>query len=161
MVAGDRAGARGANAWALDSAAKLVASDRTVTDWRTDCLLPARWMQIALSDKPAARQQIAAFDRDFRNPSTKPTSEERFAWIAVDMLDGANWRAAGDPSKARVSFTRAASRLPAGTPTDARLLAVANYLKRSENISGLPATAPATAGPVRYDVGALLGIRKE
>jgi len=161
MVAGDRAGARGANAWALDSAAKLVASDRTVTDWRTDCLLPARWMQIALSDKPAARQQIAAFDRDFRNPSTKPTSEERFAWIAVDMLDGANWRAAGDPSKARVSFTRAASRLPAGTPTDARLLAVANYLKRSENISGLPATAPATAGPVRYDVGALLGTRKE
>ena len=161
MMSGDRAGAREANAWALESATKLVASDRTVTDWRNDCLLPARWMQIALSDRIATRQRIAAFDGDFKGPSAKPTEEERFAWIAVDMLEGANWRALGDQSKARVSFTRAASRLPAGTPTDARLLAVATYLKHSEGISGLPAAAPATAGPVRYDVGALLGIRKE
>ncbi len=160
MIKGDRSAARTTNAWALDSAAKLVALDRTVTDWRTDCLLPARWMQIALSDNATARQQIAAFDRDFRGPAAKPTSEERFAWIAVDMLDGANSRAAGEQSKGRASFVRAASRLPAGKPTDARLLAVATYLKRFEKVPGLPAIAPATASPVRYDVGALLGSRK-
>lgn len=161
MLAGDRAGAREANVWALDSAVRLVSLDRTVADWRTDCLLPARWMQIALSDSAASRQQIAAFEREFTwNPAGKPTEEERFAWIAVDMLDGANWRAAGQQAKARASFTRAAGRLPAGTPTDARLLAVATYLNRFEKVSGLPAMAPATAGPVRYDVGALLGSRK-
>jgi hypothetical protein len=160
MLSGDRAQARTTNEWALGQAARLVVADATVPEWRTDCLMPARWMQIALSNGPIARQQIAAFDRDFKNPAAKPTEEERFAWIAVDMLDGANWRSAGEPSKAQASFVRAASRLPTGTPTDARLLAVANYLNRFEKISGLPAAAPATAGPVRYDVGALLGIRK-
>jgi len=36
-------------------------------------------------------------------------------------------------------------------------LAVASYLNRSGNVSGLPQIAPAMAGRVRYDVGALLG----
>jgi tetratricopeptide (TPR) repeat protein len=162
MMAGDRAGAREVNAWALENATRLVARDRTVTDWRTDCLLPARWMQIALSDGATARQQIAAFNSEFDwNPTGKPTPEERFAWIAVDMLDGANWRATGQHSKARTSFTRAAGRFPTANLTDARLLAVASYLSRSEKVSGLPQVAPTLAGRVRYDVGALLGSRKE
>jgi tetratricopeptide (TPR) repeat protein len=160
MMSGDRAGARELNASALDSAAKLVALDRTFADWRTDCLLPARWMQIALSDGPVVRQRIAAFNRDFKSPAAKPTEDERFAWIAVDLLDGVNWRAAGQQSKAQASFARAAERLPQGTPTDARLLAVATYLNRFEKISGLPVIAPATAGPVRYNLGALLDNRK-
>jgi hypothetical protein len=117
-------------------------------------------MQIALSDDTLVRQQIAAFDRDFKNLAAKPTEEERFAWIAVDLLNGVNWRAAGQQAKAQASFTRAADRLPAGTPTDARLLAVATYLNRFEKIPGLPANAPATASSVRYNLGALLGNRK-
>jgi len=161
LISGNRPEARAANVWALDNAKKLVASDRTVTDWRTDGLLPARWLQIALSDPAVARGQIAAFNSDFRSPGTKPTEEERFAWVAVDMLDGSNWRSVGNQSKAQLSFARASSRLPTGTPTDARLLAAAKYLSRFEKVSGLPAAAPATASPVRYDVGALLGTRKE
>lgn len=160
MMAGDRAGAREANAWALDSAARLVSLDRTVTDWRTDCLLPARWMQIALSgdDESATRREITAFARDFTwNRTGKATEDERFAWIMVDVLDGIQWRSLGDRVRAQASFARAAERFPATDLTDARLLAVASYLKRSEKISGLPQIAPAMAGRVRYDVGALLG----
>ena len=120
IMNGDRAEARTVNDWALDRATKLVAADATVPEWRTDCLMPARWMQVAMSrgagDSAAASRQIAAFDRDFTwKPANKPTDEERFAWIAVDMLGGANWRAAGQQSKAHASFARAAGRLPAGT----------------------------------------------
>jgi tetratricopeptide (TPR) repeat protein len=160
MIAGDRAGARKANAWALDSAAKLVSLDHTVTDWRTDCLLPARWMQIAIngSDDATAGEKIAAFGRDFTwNRTGKATEDERFAWIMVDVLDGIHWRSLGDRIRAQASFARAAARYPANGLTDARLLAVASYLNRSEKISGLPQIAPAMAGRVRYDVGALLG----
>lgn len=161
MMAGDLTGARAANALALDSATALVALDRTVTDWRTDCLLPARWMQIALGDGgAAARDRIAGFGRDFAWDGAKATEEERFAWVMVDLLDGAHWRSNGDPSRARASFARAAGRLPDGAITDARLLAVAAYLRRFHGTSGLPAVAPAAAGRVRYDVGALLGNRK-
>jgi hypothetical protein len=162
MMSGDRAEAREANAWALDNASKLVAVDRTVADWRTDCLLPARWMQIALSqaDGAAAPQEIASFGRDFSWNAAKPSGEERFAWIMVDMLDGAHWRSAGDAARAHSSFARAAARLPIGAIDDARLLAVAAYLKSYRLSSGLPATASASASPVRYDVGALLGNRK-
>ena len=160
MIAGDRAGARKANAWALDSAAKLVSLDHTVTDWRTDCLLPARWMQIAINggDDATAGEKIAAFGRDFTwNRTGKATEDERFAWIMVDVLDGIHWRSLGDRIRAQASFARAAARYPANGLTDARLLAVASYLNRSEKISGLPQIAPAMAGRVRYDVGALLG----
>ena len=157
MIAGDHAAAREANSWALDKAAKLVMLDRTVADWRTDCLLPARWMQIALSNGAAARQQIAAFDREFVwDRAGRASEEERFAWIMVDLLDGAQWRSAGEQAKAEASFARAAVRVPAANLTDARLLAVASYLNRS-GTPGLPRIAPAMAGRVRYNVGALLG----
>jgi tetratricopeptide (TPR) repeat protein len=162
MMTGDWSGARSVNAWALGSAAKLVATDRTVTDWRDDCLLPARWMQIALSgnDAQATRRLTAAFGRDFRwDPKGKATEDERFAWIMVDLLDGLQWRSLGDVAKAEASFARAAGRFPSDSLTDARLLAVSTYLRRFQQSSGLPQVAPAMAGRVQYDVGALLSAR--
>ena len=159
MMTGNWPAARETNAWALGSAAKLVATDRTVADWRNDCLLPARWMQIALSGKDArtVRQLTAAFDQDFSWDSNgKATEDERFAWIMVDVLDGLHWRSIGDIARARDSFARAVGRFPSDKPTDARLLAVAGYLRRFQHTSGLPQVAPATAGRVQYDVGALL-----
>lgn len=161
IMAGDWQGARQANAWALDSASKLVALDRTVANWRTDCLLPARWMQIAISDGTrslsASRSLVANFESDFAwSKDGKASEDERFAWIMVDVLDGMHWRSAGEPARAQASFARAAGRLPSGGVTDARLLAVAAYLNRIQRISGLPQVAPAMAGRVRYDVGALL-----
>ena len=156
--------AKEANDWALESASKLVSLDRTVTNWRTDCLLPARWMQIAISDgmrnSIAARKQVESFERDFTwSSNAKASEDERFAWIMVDVLDGMHWRSIGDRTKAQASFTRAAARLPSSGLTDARLLAVAQYLNRYQHLTGLPQVAPAMAGRVRYDVGALL-IRK-
>lgn len=161
IIAREWAEARQANRWALDNATKLVRLDSTVTNWRTDCLLPARWMQIAISsgakDQPAVRQQIAQFDRNFSwDPAGKASEEERFAWVMVDVLEGVHWRSAGENSKARESFARAASRLPTDHLNDPRLLAVASYLNRNQGIAGLPQVAPATASRVRYDVGALL-----
>ncbi|HJR83647.1 MAG TPA: toll/interleukin-1 receptor domain-containing protein [Sphingomicrobium sp.] len=163
MMTGNLSAAREANAWALGSAAKLVATDRTVADWRNDCLLPARWMQIALSGKDArtARQLTAAFDQDFIWDSKgKATEDERFAWIMVDVLDGLHWRSIGEIAKAQASFARAVGRFPSDKPTDARLLAVAGYLRRFQHTSGLPEVAPATAGRVQYDVGALLSAKR-
>lgn len=162
MVAGDWAGARQVNAWALESAAKLVALDRTVTDWRTDCLLPARWMQIALSKDPAAaRKLIAGFNQDFTwDTKGKTTADERFAWVMVDVLDGIQWRSIGNLANARASFARAGSRSSGANRPDARLLAVTAYLDRYQSVSGLPQVAPAMASRVRYDVGALLNSQR-
>lgn len=162
MMTGNWTAARETNAWALGSAVKLVATDRTVTDWRSDCLLPARWMQIALSgrDARAARQLTAAFDEDFTwDPKGKASEDERFAWIMVDVLDGLHWRALGEIAKAQASFARAAGRFPSDKLTDARLLAVAGYLRRFQHTSGLPQVAPAMARRVQYDVGALLSTK--
>jgi len=162
MMNGDLAAARETNAWALDSAVKLVAADHTVADWRTDCLLPARWMQVALSkDFGATRSLIAAFNRDFVwDTKGKVTADERFAWVMVDVLDGLYWRSVGNASNARSSFARAGSRASAANLSDARLLAVAAYLNRNQHISGLPQVAPAMASRVRYDVGALLNSQR-
>jgi hypothetical protein len=162
MMNGELAAARETNAWALDSAVKLVAADHTVADWRTDCLLPARWMQVALSkDFGATRSLIAAFNRDFVWDTTgKVTADERFAWVMVDVLDGLYWRSVGNASNARSSFARAGSRASAANLSDARLLAVAAYLNRNQHISGLPQVAPAMASRVRYDVGALLNSQR-
>ena len=162
MMNGELAAARETNAWALDSAVKLVAADHTVADWRTDCLLPARWMQVALSkDFGATRSLIAAFNRDFVwDTKGKVTADERFAWVMVDVLDGLYWRSVGNASNARSSFARAGSRASAANLSDARLLAVAAYLNRNQHISGLPQVAPAMASRVRYDVGALLNSQR-
>ena len=162
MMNGDLSAARETNAWALDSAVKLVAADHTVADWRTDCLLPARWMQVALSkDFGATRSLIAAFNRDFVWDTTgKVTADERFAWVMVDVLDGLYWRSVGNASNARSSFARAGSRASAANLSDSRLLAVAAYLNRNQHISGLPQVAPAMASRVRYDVGALLNSQR-
>ena len=162
MMNGDLSAARETNAWALDSAVKLVAADHTVADWRTDCLLPARWMQVALSkDFGATRSLIAAFNRDFVwDTKGKVTADERFAWVMVDVLDGLYWRSVGNASNARSSFARAGSRASAANLSDSRLLAVAAYLNRNQHISGLPQVAPAMASRVRYDVGALLNSQR-
>lgn len=161
MMTGDWAGAEDANSLALANARKLVATDRTVAEWKTDCLLPARWMEIAIrvadGQSSAARDLITQFRRDFRwNEATK-SADERFAWVMVETLDGIGRRAAGDEPGARASFQRAALHLPKSDGLmDARLLGAARYLQRTAKITGLPASAPAMAGRVQYNVGALL-----
>jgi hypothetical protein len=161
MMTGDWAGAGQANSLALANAQRLVAVDHTVPEWRTDCLLPARWMEIAISvadgHRTAARGLIARFRQDFSwNDATK-SADERFAWVMVETLDGIGRRAAGDEAGARANFQRAAFYLPKnGGLMDARLFGAARYLQRTTRVTGLPASAPAMAGRVQYNVGALL-----
>ena len=161
MMAGEWPGARDVNALALDGARKLVAVDKTVPEWRTDCLLPARWMEIAImvadGHQSAARNLIATFRQDFRWDEATKSADERFAWVMVDTLDGIVHRAAGDEVGARASFQRAALHLPKSDRLlDARLLGAARYLQQTTRVTGLPASAPAMAGRVQYNVGALL-----
>jgi len=161
MMAGDWSAAREANALALENAQRLVATDGSVLEWRTDCLLPARWMEIAVAvaagRREAAQGLIARFRKDFTwNGGTK-SADERFAWIMIDMLDGMELRAAGNEPAARARLQQAAQYLPAEPRLmDARLMGAAKYLQRTTRETGLPASAPADAGRVRYDVGAFL-----
>lgn len=75
----------------------------------------------------------------------------------VETLDGIGRRAAGDEAGARANFQRAAFYLPKnGGLMDARLFGAARYLQRTTRVTGLPASAPAMAGRVQYNVGALL-----
>jgi hypothetical protein len=63
----------------------------------------------------------------------------------------------GTKDGARASFQRAALFLPKGNGImDARLLGAARYLQQTTRVTGLPASAPAMAGRVQYNVGALL-----
>lgn len=161
MMSGDWANAWTANQWALDNAQRLVAADHTVAEWRTDCLLPARWMQIAIRNvedaQASTRDLIDSFKREFIWDAQSKSADERFAWIMVEVLDGMERRMSGDEVAARASLRRAALSLPEnGGLLDARLLGAARYLQRSAKVSGLPVTAPALAGRVRYNVGALL-----
>ena len=78
----------------------------------------------------------------------------------VETLDGIGRRAAGDRTGARASFQRAALYLPRKDGLfDARLLGAARYLQKTTTVTGLPASAPAMAGRVQYNVGALLSTR--
>ena len=164
MIAGDWPGARQANVLALKNAQRLVAIDRTVPEWRTDCLIPARWMEIAIAvaDKRAgARDLVERFRKDFTWNAASKSADERFAWIMVETLEGVERRSRGDEAGARVSFQRAALYLPQEPSLmDARLLGVAKYLRRTSTVTGQPASAPAMAGPVQYNVGALLPAKR-
>ena len=155
MMAGDWSAAREANALALENARRLVATDGAVLEWRTDCLLPARWMEIAVAvaagRREAAQGLIARFRKDFTwNGGTK-SADERFAWIMIDMLDGMELRAAGNEPAARARLQQAAQYLPAEPRLmDARLMGAAKYLQRTTRETGLPASAPADAGRNAY-----------
>jgi hypothetical protein len=161
MMTGDWAGAQHANSLALTNARKLVAVDQTVPEWRTDCLLPARWMEIAIrvaaGQRAAASGLIATFRQDFRWNDATRSADERFAWVMVETLDGIVRRASGDPVSANASFQRAVLYLPKSNGLmDARLVGAARYLQKTTRVTGLPASAPAMAGRVQYNVGALL-----
>ncbi len=135
MMSSDWAEAGKSNALALDQARQLAAKDASVPEWRTDCLMPARWMEIAIAehakDHARARQMIAQFESDFPAGKGPPTDEERFARIMAYALSGANWRALGDSIRSKANYARAAALVPATGVTDLRLAAAGDYLRPS------------------------------
>jgi tetratricopeptide (TPR) repeat protein len=155
MISSDWAGARKSNLLALDQARQLVAKDAGVTEWRSDCLMPARWMEIAIAgaarDHALARQKIAEFERDFPVGDGPKTDEERFAWIMAYALEGSNWRSLGETARSKASFAQAAALVPATGVTDLRLAAAGDYLRRSSGRLVLSSGQGAT----RYNLGLL------
>ncbi|KRA84457.1 toll/interleukin-1 receptor domain-containing protein [Altererythrobacter sp. Root672] len=142
MMLADWRGAKGTNQWALQQAQQLLSTDASVMEWRSDCLMPARWREIAiaqaLGDRAAARDKITAFERDFRVGTNPQSDEERLARVMVHLLSGANWSSSGNRARASADFTRARDLISGTTITDSRMIAAATYLKDKSELSALP-----------------------
>ncbi|MBO9518207.1 MAG: toll/interleukin-1 receptor domain-containing protein [Porphyrobacter sp.] len=142
MMLADWPDAGKTNQWALQQARQLVSTDASVMEWRADCLMPARWREIAivqaLGDRAAAREKITAFQRDFRVNTNPQSDEERLARVMVHLLSGANWSASGNKALASADFARARDLIASTRITDSRMIAAASYLKDKSGLSALP-----------------------
>jgi tetratricopeptide (TPR) repeat protein len=129
MISGGWREAREENARAVESAGRLASTNRSIVNWRSECLIPARWMQIAieraLEGDRAMRGEVDRFARDFPEPAVIKDDDERFARAAVLLISGLSRRSLGETTQARADFDHAARLLPApGAPVDARMAAL-------------------------------------
>jgi tetratricopeptide (TPR) repeat protein len=142
MMMANWSGARETNQWALRQAQQLLSTDASVMEWRSDCLMPARWREIAIAqamgNREAAREKINAFQRDFRVSTNPQSDEERLARVMVHLLSGADWSASGDKARARADFAQARDLISGTTITDSRMIAAATFLKNKSGLSALP-----------------------
>ena len=133
MMTGKWRSADEVNSWALDHARKLVATDASVAGWRSECLMPARWMQIAIDQRlegaSTARAEIGRFDEDFPGTGNAKSEDERFARIMVRSLAGVNWRKLHDTARSQRAFTEAMRLLPEGDKAmNARMVAMSRLI---------------------------------
>ncbi len=154
MMRQDWAAAADANVWALDRARKLVATDRTVASWRTDCLLPAQWMNVAIlhrrSTPIAARAAIGAVS-GAPAPGELKSPDARFARIMLAVLSGVTARQLGEASRGATDWAKARAMLPpAQASLDARFVAAARLLDASP-------VAPPVPREGGYDLKAIVG----
>jgi tetratricopeptide (TPR) repeat protein len=156
LMSSNWTGARQTNQRALDQAKQLVATDASVTEWRTDCLMPARWMEIAIaeasSDHARARQQIIAFERDFSNAVKPKSDEERFAWVMLYALSGANWLSFGNKTQSDARFAQALQMLPDTGSASFQSVGAANILRKVAGRSAFPTSLEMESG---FDLRAL------
>ena len=163
MMAGKWPGAREENARALADARHLVTTDKTIAAWRSECLIPARWMQIAIDRKlagdRAVHADIAAFARDFPEPRSINDDDERFARAMVLVLSALDHRAHGGDAWMKADLAHAAQLLPApGAPAEARMTALARIVYKLDP-AATGGIAPALAASGRYDLGTVLDAR--
>ncbi len=163
MMTGDWQAARVENTRALGEARRLVATDRTITNWRTQCLMQARWMQIAIDHKlngpDAIRGEITSFTRDFPESDTIKETDGRFAQVVVLMLSQLDHRARGETAQADADITHAVRLVPTSAKTiDARMAAVVRILYKLAPMAVLPHTSGSDAG--NYTLGPILSVRK-
>jgi tetratricopeptide (TPR) repeat protein len=133
MLVGDWDGAAKVNQWALGGAAALLQADAGVTAWRSDCLLPARWMQSAIAmargRHAEAARQLDAFKKDFVGDSAGKSEEARFGWLVAHLLSIGNARALGESARMQRDEQVAREYLArAQAPLDARFSAAADWL---------------------------------
>ncbi len=133
MLSHDWAGAAEANARALAGANALVAGDASVTAWRTDGLLPARWMQAAIlvarGEHAAAAPALERFARDFAGDADATSPEARFGWLVAKLLAARNAGALDDDVAAARALEEARAYLASlDGRQDARFRAAAEWL---------------------------------
>ena len=151
MLVGDWDSAATANQWALASAAGLLQADAGVTAWRSDCLMPARWMQSAIAMAQGrhadAARQLSAFKQEFAADGAGKSDEARFGWLVAHLLSIGNARALGDAARVQRDERVAREFLAAAQPPlDARFGAAADWLATASPGQGpRPAAGPAPA----------------
>lgn len=150
------------NRWALQQAARLMAIDPSVQSWRTDGLMTARWLQIAISfgaQGPAlARRQIVDFQRDFAADLPAREGVAATPWLMVLAMHALDRQAAGDA--AAMARQLAAVRTLVPNATRPRERAVLRYLQDAAKDTTLFNTQadapPASAQAAGYDPGTFL-----
>ncbi len=150
MLAGDWERAREVNARALAGAAELVEGDASVAAWRTDCLLPARWMQAAIlmarGEHDAAASRLARFVADFQADADAKSPDARFGWLMAQLLSARNATQRGDADTRERALATARAYLGSlEAAHDSRFRAAGQWL------SGDTATTPSTPGPAEED----------
>ncbi|GAB3337105.1 toll/interleukin-1 receptor domain-containing protein [Marilutibacter aestuarii] len=133
MLSRDWDGAAEVNARALADANALVEGDRSVTAWRTDGLLPARWMQAAIlvarGEHEAAAPHLQRFVGDFSQDAGAKSPDARFGWLVAKLLVARNARALDDEAAAAQATAEARAYLASlDGGQDARFRAVADWL---------------------------------
>jgi len=150
------------NRQALALATALVATDPSVASWRTDVLMGARWMEVAISfalhGPLAGREGIARFKRDFASDRNADDTGPSMPWVAVLAMDAIDRAYAGQRDLARDQLLALQAQLPAAPQP--RSQAVLLYL-RADMAPLFPAgDAPAPAAGLGYDPGVILQAAK-
>ena len=151
MLLGRWEEARQFNHLALTRSKALVALDPTVTYWKTSRLMPARWMEIAISfalgETDEARKKIGIFRREFQNDPDLAREAAATSWSMVLAIDALDHRAIGDGSTA----TARIEEIRALTPARPREVLVLGYLLDDSESTPWPSNRVAQAGIVNYD----------
>lgn len=144
--------------WALEQSAELVALDPSVETWRTNRLMPARWLEIAIAsargDSAVVVSRAAAFEREFAADQSTGAGSLRTAWVMVVAVSAAHQHAQGDQEAARARLDVLRASLPERLGT--RELAVISHVGRSLSQGPGPADVSMPASAQGYDPGAFL-----
>jgi tetratricopeptide (TPR) repeat protein len=163
MMIGEWQAAHAENAQALSDARELVATDRTIANWRTQCLMHARWTEIVIDHRlgsgSALRGKIEDFARDFPEAASVKDNDERFARMIVLVVSALDHRAHGDAVQADADVAHAVRLVPpAGAILEPRITAMTRVLyKLAPSASLRPQVSADNSG--KYQLGAVLFTR--
>jgi tetratricopeptide (TPR) repeat protein len=142
----------------LERAAALAADDATVAVRRSEGLMTARWLDIALrfalDGRGAGREAIERFGVDFGSGAQVAADAPRSPWVMVLAMDALDRAAAGDRDGAGRQVAALRALVP--YPPQPRERAVLGFLGAALDIDTLPGDAPAPAGATGYAPGAFL-----
>lgn len=139
------------NQLALSRSEALVAADSTVRHWKTNRLMSARWMEIAISfalgQTGEAREKVQLFYQEFGNDPDLPREAAHTAWCMVLAMDALDHRVAGDMQTA----TKRIEELQTLDPDLPREVLVLRYLLDGPSLTPWPANRAAQARLIKYD----------